>query len=339
MVLTSEEIEKRIKDSYELPNNVLNAVPEPIVTVRTSTYQHGPYIKDCIEGVIMQKTTFPFEFIIGEDFSTDGTRELVFEYAKKYPDIIRVITADYNVGMKANGFRCINATRGKYIALCEGDDYWTYPYKLQKQVDFLENHPEYVICFHRTVIIDEINSISWLDPDIIEKKTFSTNDLIKKNFIQTPSIMFRNNINCIDKRRTWFKNSLIGDWPLTLTLSLYGKIFYMPDVMAVYRIHKGGIHSTREKEYYAKAAVSVFKPALYYFPEEYKKNIKRKLDNCYTSLLGYSLQNFNWQQAKKYMLKKRTLYNSSLIYIISIIKDFILLFFKMVALFSKRIFR
>src|SRR5690554_4305235 len=107
MILNTEEIERRIHDSYELPNNVLQAVPHPMVTVRTSTYQHGPYIQDCIEGVLMQKTNFPIEFIIGEDFSTDGTRDIVFEYAKRYPDIIRVITADYNVGSKANGRRCI----------------------------------------------------------------------------------------------------------------------------------------------------------------------------------------------------------------------------------------
>ena len=143
MVFNIEEIEKRIADSYELPNNVINAIPHPLVTVRTSTYQHAPYIKKCIESILMQKTTFPFEYIIGEDFSTDGTREIVFEIAEKYPNIIRVVTADYNVGMKANGIRCVKKYRGKYIAYCEGDDYWTDPLKLQKQVDFLESHPDY----------------------------------------------------------------------------------------------------------------------------------------------------------------------------------------------------
>ena len=126
-MISDSEIEKRIQDSYELKNNVLKVVPNPLVTVRTSTYQHAPFIKKCIEGVLMQKTDFPIEFIIGEDYSKDGTREIVFEYAKKYPDIIRVFTADYNVGSKANGRRCIKAARGKYMALCEGDDYWTDP--------------------------------------------------------------------------------------------------------------------------------------------------------------------------------------------------------------------
>ena len=88
MSLDTAEIKKRINDSYELPNTVLENVPDPVVTVRIYTYQHGPYIRDCIEGVLAQRTTYPFECIIGEDFSTDGTREIVFEYARRFPHII-----------------------------------------------------------------------------------------------------------------------------------------------------------------------------------------------------------------------------------------------------------
>ena len=145
--MDDNSLTKKIADSYELANNVLEHIPNPLVSIRTSAYNHGPYIKQCIEGVLMQRTNFPFEYIIGEDFSNDETREIVFEYAKKYPDVIRVITADYNVGSKANGRRCIRACRGKYMAICEGDDYWTDPLKLQKQVDFLEDNSEYGMCY------------------------------------------------------------------------------------------------------------------------------------------------------------------------------------------------
>jgi glycosyltransferase involved in cell wall biosynthesis len=106
------------------------------------TYNHAPYIAQAIEGVLQQKTNFPFELVIGEDCSTDGTREIVFEYQKKHPDIIRVITSDENVGAKKNGLRVLKACQGKYIAFCEGDDYWHNPDKLQKQVDYMESHPE-----------------------------------------------------------------------------------------------------------------------------------------------------------------------------------------------------
>jgi len=143
MTPTNNPPDKRdeLADSYELPNRVKETVPDPLVTVFTVTYQHAHYIRDCIEGVLMQKTTFPVEYVIGEDCSTDGTREIVLEYAKKYPDKIRVVTADRNVGLKANAERCRKALRGKYAALCEGDDYWTDPLKLQKQVEFLEANP------------------------------------------------------------------------------------------------------------------------------------------------------------------------------------------------------
>jgi len=106
------------------------------------TYNHEPYITQAIEGVLMQKTDFPFELVIGEDCSTDGTRERVLAYQKKYPGIIRVITSKQNVGMKKNGRRTEQACNGKYIAFCEGDDYWHNPNKLQLQVNYLETHPK-----------------------------------------------------------------------------------------------------------------------------------------------------------------------------------------------------
>jgi glycosyltransferase involved in cell wall biosynthesis len=115
---------------------------EPLVSVDMITYNQKSYIARTIEGALQQKTNFPFEIVIGEDCSTDGTREIVFEYQKKYPDIIRIITSDKNVGGRENAWRTMMACRGKYLADCEGDDYWHNPYKLQKQADYLESHPE-----------------------------------------------------------------------------------------------------------------------------------------------------------------------------------------------------
>lgn len=117
-------------------------VKEPLVSACMITYNHAPYIAQAIEGVLQQETDFPFELVIGEDCSTDGTREIVLEFQKRHPDIIRVIKSDHNVGATKNGCRTERACRGKYIAYCEGDDYWHHPQKLQKQVDLLESHPE-----------------------------------------------------------------------------------------------------------------------------------------------------------------------------------------------------
>jgi len=115
---------------------------EPLVSVHMLTYNQAPYIGQAIGGVLQQKRNFPFELVIGEDCSTDGTREIVLEYQKKYPDIIRVIKSDKNVGGTKNNYRTMKACRGKYIAFCEGDDYWHNPNKLQKQVDYMESHLE-----------------------------------------------------------------------------------------------------------------------------------------------------------------------------------------------------
>lgn len=252
MLISKKELEKRISDSYEVPNNVIKAVPKPMVTVRTSTYQHGKYIKQCIEGVLSQKTNFPFEFIIGEDFSTDGTREIVLEYAKKYPDIIRVITADYNVGVKANGFRCIRAIRGKYIALCEGDDFWTDPNKLQKQVDFLENNKDYILSFHPVkVLFENSEEKDYIFPRSSDKSKFNLEELLKENYIQTNSVVYRNQNN---SEVNFPIDIAPGDWFSHLYYAQFGKIGFINEVMAVYRRHSGGIwwSSYKDKEKFWK---------------------------------------------------------------------------------------
>ena len=242
-MLSTEEIEKRIADSYELPNNVLQKVPEPLVSVRTSTYNHGKYIKACIEGVLMQKTTFPIEFIIGEDCSTDETREIVFGYAKRYPDIIRVITADYNVGSKANGRRCIRVCRGKYMAICEGDDYWTDPYKLQKQVDFLEGHPEYGLVYAKAKYF---NQKQQKFEGVLGKDYISFENLLRENIIPTLTVMLRKSLifqyyNEIDVSKMGWK---MGDYPLWLWVAERSKLYFINDVVAVYRaLEESASHS------------------------------------------------------------------------------------------------
>lgn len=251
-VLTTEEIEKRISDSYELPNNVLDAVPEPLVTIRTSTYNHGPYIRQCIEGVLMQKTNFPFEFIIGEDYSTDETRDIVFEYAKKYPDIIRVITADYNVGSKANGRRCIRACRGKYMALCEGDDYWIDPLKLQKQVDLLEN--DISIGMVNTDVDVLYQESNYYLRNYNKSKRLSNNKYVSGNvpievllnsqyLIKTPTVLIRKKLfdNYLKSEEcTYIREHFpMGDTPIWVFFAKESKIFYLDEVTTVYRRNKG----------------------------------------------------------------------------------------------------
>jgi glycosyltransferase involved in cell wall biosynthesis len=143
----SDTSDYSIFDPMEIPYEEISdpdaLVKEPLISVNMITYNHAPYIAQAIEGVLQQETNFPFELVIGEDCSTDGTREIVFDYQKKHPDVIRVIAWDKNVGASKNSIQSQKACRGKYIAFCEGDDYWHHPKKLQKQIEFLETHPDY----------------------------------------------------------------------------------------------------------------------------------------------------------------------------------------------------
>jgi glycosyltransferase involved in cell wall biosynthesis len=246
--LTVEEIEKRISDSYELPNKALELIPEPLVSIRTSTYNHGPYIKECIEGVLMQKTTFPVEYIIGEDYSADETRSIVFEYAEKYPDRIRVITADYNVGAKANGRRCVRACRGKYMAICEGDDYWIDPYKLQKQVDFLEKNPEYGMCYAKVRVYIQQQG-RYL------RRTFGGNaitfdQLINGNTVPTLTACVKKDLylQYLKEINPASKNWLMGDYPLWLWFAHKSKIFFINNVVGVYRILQESVSHSKDME-------------------------------------------------------------------------------------------
>lgn len=124
----------------------------PLVSISCLTYNHAPYLRQCLDGFVMQITSFPIEILIYDDASGDGTQNIIEEYQKKYPDIIKPIYQtenQYSKGVKVGFVYNYSRAKGEYIAFCEGDDYWTDPYKLQKQIDFLECYSDYVICSHR----------------------------------------------------------------------------------------------------------------------------------------------------------------------------------------------
>ena len=217
------------------------------VSIVCNTYNHEFYIEKCLRGFINQKTNFHFEILIHDDASIDSTQEIIKLYHKKYPNIINPILQKTNQFQKGKNnwieYQFPRA-KGKYIALCEGDDYWTDPYKLQKQVDFLETNPEYAICFHRAKLKVEngvqIND-QFVGPE--EEKDLLIEDFILSNPVPTVSAIFKNVLH--ENFEDWESKMPFGD------LLIYTKILkitnlkakYIPDVMGVYRIHDGGIHS------------------------------------------------------------------------------------------------
>lgn len=218
---------------------------EPVVSICCLTYNHILYIRQCLDGFMMQKINFPIEILIYDDASTDGTQGIIREYEKKYPDIIKPIYQkenQYSKGIKVSLVYNYSRAKGKYIALCEGDDYWTDPYKLQKQVDFLESHPDYVMCSHR--FNQYIQEKELLEEE--QDKDFKGADYDLKNLIggkwltQTLTVMYRR--SALDLKR-YAAYGMSMDMILFYELLRNGKGYCFPDIMAVYRLHNGGVWS------------------------------------------------------------------------------------------------
>ena len=209
-------------------------------------YNHEKYIAQAIEGVLSQRTTFPLELVIGEDYSSDNTRTICKEFANENPNLIRVISRRSNVGMSRNFADTLSNCKGRFVALCDGDDYWTDIYKLQKQVDFFEKNEEFAICFHRVSVRDELTGELtrefYRDPDDIT----DIKDLLTSggHYIPTASCMIR---NFFDDGFPSFFNEYAMDIVLYLLAAAGGKIKFIDENMAVYRIHNRSYSGTENR--------------------------------------------------------------------------------------------
>lgn len=221
---------------------------KPMVSVVMITYNHESFIAEAIEGVLMQETDFPIELIIADDCSPDKTQEIVQGYIDTHPKghWINYTRHSANKGMMPNFIWALKKAKGKYIALCEGDDYWTDPLKLQKQVDFLEKNEEYVITYHDAKIIDESGSlISDSQLPYIRKKDFTDLELKETKYILTLSMVFR---NCINNYPSNLLKVYNGDMALISWLGNYGKGKYLGEIYpANYRKHDGGVWSKEDE--------------------------------------------------------------------------------------------
>jgi glycosyltransferase involved in cell wall biosynthesis len=212
------------------------------VSVLIITYNQHKFIRAAIDSALAQQTTFPIEILVGDDFSTDGTREIIQEYERKHPGLIIGVLHPHNMG-KNGGINCLETlklAKGEYYALMDGDDYWTDPLKLQKQADLLDAHPDYSTVFNNALITYEDGSPSHLLNGPVMKPYYTMDDLIGEDeiwFMATSSTMFRNNIK---EYPAWFRESSSGDIPRLILKAKLGKIGYIPDVMSVYRKNRGG---------------------------------------------------------------------------------------------------
>ncbi|MGM8362767.1 glycosyltransferase [Flavobacterium sp. ARAG 55.4] len=218
------------------------------VSVFVLTYNQENFIAQAIESILMQKTNFTYQLVIGEDCSTDTTREICEIYAQQFPDKIKILPAlDTNIGLIANYMRTLKECDGKYIAICDGDDYWLDEYKLQKQVDFLESNPDFSIIYTRVRKLYPNGEFK--ESTVIPQKTSSTfDDLIFDNYIPSVTALFKNIQDNCSEIPDWILNYPYGDWPTYLwTIKNGGKVYFLDEITAVYRMEIGVSSKIRKK--------------------------------------------------------------------------------------------
>lgn len=230
---------------------------QPKVSVLLLAYNLEAYIAQALESILMQQVDAPYEIVIGEDCSTDRTRAIIASYARRYPRKIRPIFRPHNVGMNQNFALTLKACRGKYVALLDGDDYWTSPQKLQRQLEFLEENPHCSVCFHNVNVVYE-NGSEETHPfhlqypvhhisKALPKSVSVLEDILPGNFIQTCSVMFRRGL--FQELPQWFYAMPTYDWPLHILNAQYGQIAYLNHIWGVYRVHQAGFWSMQMSVY------------------------------------------------------------------------------------------
>lgn len=261
-----------------------------MVSVRCATYNQEPFIRQCLEGIVMQQTNFRFEAIVHDDASSDGTAAIIHEYAEKYPDIIKPIFEIENQYSKHDGSlrRILDAEmRGKYIAICEGDDYWTDPLKLQKQVDWLEEHKDFSMV---TTAFAQIFEDPSLPMEIVRRNIdeIQLDDILQGLWIGTLTVLYRR--DAVADYQPPFKNLPFGDLPLWCHLAGKGRVKYLQDVTGCYRSlsssachfvdlkkqYSFNLEAMRVREFYAQKAniLDVVQPV-------FAKNAHFYLDQCF----------------------------------------------------------
>lgn len=222
------------------------------VTVAIITYNQKDFVGKAIESAVNQVTDFEYEILVGDDLSTDGTREVILEYQRRYPDKVVPVLHTKNLGQ--NGFfntvETLKLAKGRYIAPMDGDDYWTDSSKLQVMADHLDRHPEQSACFHNALVTHDDGTPSYELNEPDQKPIVKLEDLIGDNevwFIATSAVLFKGDLMYYPE---WFRKSSSGDIPRYIILAKQGPIGYVPRLMSVYRKNRGGVSN---KDHYRDA--------------------------------------------------------------------------------------
>jgi glycosyltransferase involved in cell wall biosynthesis/RimJ/RimL family protein N-acetyltransferase len=295
----------KINEEIKMTLNLSLAIG-PTVSVFMMAYNHEHYILQALDGILMQKTNFDFEIVVGEDCSIDNTREIIVDCADRYPGKFKLLLHKKNIGAIANQNVIFNACTGKYVAICEGDDFWTDPYKLQKQVDFLEANEEFSICATNARVLNEttLEESEW--PGTGQKEILTIKDIMRYgNGGATCTLLFRK--DALFPIPQWFSDCSGGDWALQVICSGKGKMKYFREVMGVYRKHSAGISNSDDYastiklyEDFGLKTLEVVKKNL---PHHRKELEALAAENWYLPLASFYYGNGEFKKSRQAILK------------------------------------
>jgi glycosyltransferase involved in cell wall biosynthesis len=262
------------------------------VSVCIITYNHEKFVAKTLDSLLDQKTTFDYEIIVGDDCSKDRTRDILKEYQSRYPDKIKLLLHPKNLGLNGrfNALATFRMAKGEYIAQFDGDDFTISNLKLQKQVDMLDQNPQYIACFHNALVqYDDINADSYLFCDLdVDKVTLD--DLIGEDercFIATSSLMFKRLDLLHNPDPSWTERSTSGDIPRNILFASRGPIGYIPETMVVYRKNLGGASfvDDYQNSEFIKNRIELYSNIDKHFNYKYHRLLKRNIARYYRMLL------------------------------------------------------
>ena len=270
------------------------------------TYNHAESVSKAIESILAQKVSFQYEIIIGDDCSKDSTRSVLLDYCNRYPNLIRLILNEVNLGPTRNFANVLKSACGEYIAILEGDDYWTSPVKLRTQVDILEASKDISICFHAVQVVDKdgVNKNLVLPLPQYRKKISSLIDLMSNySFMATCSLVFRNRLFEYFPD-VFFTSDSMCDWPLNVLNAEHGDIYYCNEIMASYRQQSSlDAWTSKGLDVILDHQIRICKAFNNYFDKKFEPLIDKNIRNWNFDLSKYHLVRFYFKEARKCYLR------------------------------------
>ncbi|GAA4495794.1 hypothetical protein GCM10023172_08050 [Hymenobacter ginsengisoli] len=250
----------------------------------------------------MQERPFEMEIVVANDASTDATTGIIDEYVASMPHLYKVLSYDVNLGVNRNADRGLRACRGRYVALIEGDDYWTDPQKLVRQVEFMEANPDFSFCFHNAMVVyddDSGTSSHLMTTDL--KPEYTLADITQAWNIATASVMYRRKL--LSQLPDWTFDSVACDLPIFVILASQGRVGFLPQCMSVYRINQGGVSRSGHSERYMLSIVRMHENVDRYLGYRYHQNTMKKLAEDYLILSNIKISQLDYRAARRYLLR------------------------------------